>query len=607
MNTLNLRFTKKNTTMKKTAFFRKTALILACSLLMIGCQDNFLEQTNPNQISTGTFWKNMEDLNLGLVAAYKGFSSPNNYKLIDELVRSDMAWGSGYQRPFNVNQYYQQTFNEASSVVSDKWSALYRTIFRANQVIIAVENLKGKLKTDTEEARAVVMGAEARFIRGYAYFLLYNSFNNGKVVIWDAIPGGDNGFSSVISPAATVKAFFLADLQYASENLPVTWADSEKGRVTAGAAVAVIGQTYLYENNYPEAAKYFKRVIEDYGYSLTPDIGSNFTTKDELNQESILEIVYSMAYKSELNQWDSRDVATTSGYNKQLTGAAGQWFGAVVANWLILEYRNEKLDYADDRNKLTVNGVTKFRKFSLRTSNSIAIVDDVDTGYYGSPQPGQVAIFNVKMTAFWRKHTNWDLGAKDEETLSPGKVRSGINERLIRLGQIYLQYAECLNEQGKTDEALVYINKVRRRSAVQLLGLVGSGEYPLNDHDNVSYNQQQVRDHLRLKEYPLELSCEGSGIDRNVDLRRWGASYKADRFKALAAKTYSADNFEVTNVDGTKVTRWGSIVKEVAPALADATWAEFGEAAKNYNPLLHSYWPIPNAELIANPDVLGTL
>lgn len=591
--------------MKKTTLFNKMALMTVCALLMTACQESFLEQNNPNQISTATFWKNISDLDLGLVATYKGFSSAGNYRLIEGVVSSDLAWGSGYQRPFNSNQFYQQTFNDASTAINDKWQALYKTIFRANQVIFAVENLKGQLKNDAEEAKAVVIGAQARFIRGYAYFILYHSFNEGKVVIWDKIPGGDNGFSSVIQPAADVKAFILADMQYASEKLPTTWPDAQKGRITAGAAVAVMGQTYLYENNFVEAAKYFKRVIEDYGYSLTPDIGSNFTTRDELNQESILELVYSTAFKSELNQWDSRDVATTSGYNKQLTGGSDSWNGAVVANWLILEYRNEKLDYSDDRNKVTVNGVTKFRKFSLRTSASVALVDDVDTGYYGFAETGQGSNFSNKLDAFWRKHTNWDLGMKNEEAVSPGKVRSGVNERLIRLGQIYLQYAECLNEQGSTDEALLYINKVRRRSAAQLLGLVGSGEFPLNDHDGVTYDQGKVRDHLRVKEYPLELSCEGNGMDRNVDLRRWGATYKADRYTFLASKSYTADHFVVVMPDGKLATRWESIVKEVDPSLVNHNWDEFYSASINYNPSIHAYWPLPNSEFIANPNVLG--
>ncbi len=584
----------------------KLVLIFSLFLTLLGCKEDFLEQTDPNNLSTGSFWKGIGDLRLGLTATYKGMSSSRNVSLVTDIQRSDLAWGSGFQRPSNSNEYYQQTYNEASGDVINRWAALYRTVFRANQVIEGTENLLGTFNNEDEEEEAQVILAQARFIRGYSYFILYNTFNGGSVPIVDQVSGGDVTFFNSVQPAASVKEFFLQDLQYASENLPSSWEAKDEGRVTAGAAVALIGQTHLYAGEYTEAAAFFKRVIEDFGYSLTPDIGSNFTTRDELNEESILELVYTLDYKNELNPWDARDTASTSSYHKLLTGASGQWWGAVLANWLILEYRNEVLDFSDPRNIIIEeDGTERFRKFSLRTSSSVALVDDSDTEYYGRPETGQAANFNVRMTAFWRKHTNWDLGFEREDDISPGKVRTGINERLIRLAEIYLQYAEALikggTDESGVEEALIYINKVRRRSAVQLLGANGSGEFPTNDHDNNIYNAQTLMEHLMYKEYPLELSCEGDG-NRNIDLRRWGV--KAQRFMELASKRYNADHFEVTLQDGRKVTRWGSIIKEVPDdASAALEWNEFQEAAVNYNPSLHEYYPIPNAEIVTNPDL----
>lgn len=603
MKKIDINFQKRLIKMRKTIFLKLT-FVLALSITLFSCSEDFLEESNPNNLSTDSFWKNTTDLNIGLIGAYKAFSNANNYKLIDELARTDLAWSSGYQRPNNTNDRYLQTFNEANSAAAQKWTQLYTTIFRANQVIDAVENLLPNMST-SEKEEAIVIDAQAKFIRGWAYFILHSSFNQGSVPIWDVVPGGDYGFYREAMPAETVREFYLNDLEYASENLPNSWPDVEKGRVTAGAAVAVIGQSNLHAGNYPEAALYFKRVIDNFGYSLTENIGSNFTTMDELNEESILELVYSTDYKNELNQWDARDVASTSGYQKQLTGSGGNWFGAVAANWLILEYRNEPLDYADNRNKITEeDGTERFRKFSLRTSYSIAIADDIDMPYYEGKTTGEGGIFNVKMTAFWRKHTNWDLGAADEDAISPGKVRTGINERMIRLAEIYLQYAECMAQMGNTDEALLYINKVRRRSAVQLLGPHGSGEFPLNDHDGLTYNADQIMEHLMWKEYPLELSCEGHG-NRNIDLRRWGV--KKERFEELAAKRYTAETFTFQDEDGNTVNRWGSIVKELplGDPLIDENWNEFQAASVNYVESEHAYWKLPVSEEITNPFING--
>ena len=604
MKTLDTKIQKKYFKMKN-ILISKLTLFLLLAVTMFSCSDDYLEQTNPNNLSTDSFWQNIKDLNTGLVATYKSFSSSNNYKIVDEIVRSDLAWGSGYQRPFNVNEGYLQTFNEANKAAGQKWSQLYTNIFRANQVIEACERLKGTLASSDEEAEAVIIGAQARFIRGFSYFLLNNGFNNGDVVIWDSVPGGELGFYRDVSPSSEVKAFYRADLEYAKENLPAVWEDTEKGRVTAGAAEAVLGQSYLYDNDFETAAPYFKNVINNYGYSLTSNIGSNFTTMDELNEESILEVVRSTDFKGELNEWDWRDTGATS-IHQQLTPISG-WWGAVASNWLIQEYRNEVLDYSDPRNEiLTDEGdFDRYRKFSLRASWSVAIVDDPDLGYYSYENPAQAANFNVKMTCFWRKHTNWDLGFESEKALSPGKVRSGVNDRVIRLAEIHLQYAECMIEMGNIDEALLHINKVRRRSAVQLLGPNGSGEYPLNDHDNIVYDAESLMNHLRYREYPLELSCEGNGQNRNIDLRRWGV--KKQRFEELAAKRYYAEHYPYTKPDGTTGTRWGAIVVELDPSDSnvDVAWNEFQEAAVNYVESEHAYWKLPNSEVITNPSIGG--
>ncbi|SDX10409.1 Starch-binding associating with outer membrane [Lutibacter oricola] len=588
----------------KNLLIGKFTLFLLLALTVMSCSEDFLEETNPNELSTDSFWTNVTDLNLGLVATYKAFSNSNNFSIVDELARTDLAWSSGYQRPFNTNEYYLQTFNEASSTPSKKWAQLYTTIFYANQVIDAYERLTGSLSPNNEE-EALEIYAQAKFLRAYMYFILNTSFNNGDVIIMDGIPVEESEFYNNVSSSEDVKAYYRADLEFAMANLPATWEATEKGRATSGAAEAILGQSYLYDNNFEVAAGYFENVINNYGYSLTPNIGSNFTTMDELNEESILEVVRSTDFNSDLNQWDWRDTGATS-IQKRLTPIGG-WWGAVAANWLIQEYRNDAIDYSDPRNEVydEDGNFERYRDFSLRTSYSVAIVDDRDLEYYGHVNPAEAANFNVLMTCFWRKHTNWDLGFESEEALSPGKVRSGVNDRLLRLAEIYLQYAECKIEMGDVDEALLYINKVRRRSALQLLGPVGSGEYPLNDHDNLTYDASSLMEHLRYKEYPLELSCEGNGNGRSIDLRRWGV--KKQRFQELSERRYDATHYTFTDSEGVNKTKWSSIFVEVDPSSPDAdpNVTEFESAALNYQESEHAYWKIPTSELITNPSVGG--
>ncbi|MCL7762602.1 RagB/SusD family nutrient uptake outer membrane protein [Polaribacter sp. Z014] len=586
----------------KKIFNNKIAIVMLIALSLIACDKEFLEETNPNEISTDSFWKSVDDLTLGINAVYNTFKDGSIMLTGDETVRADLAY-PGYGRPNTTNEYYLKTFNDASTSVNNKWQALYKGIFRANQVIEACDRLMGTLGSTQKEKSALEILAQAKFFRGLFYFYLHNSFNQGAVPIFNFVPATESDFYQPISTAETVRDFYIADLEFAKENLPATWElSNDKGRVTSGAATAVLGKSYLYAKDYVTAKEYFKSVINDFDYSLTPNIGSNFTTADELNSESILEINYSLNYKAEINPYAAEQ--TSSLLNFTFSSAqTGGYRSVYPACWLIMEYKNEKLDYSDERNLITEeDGTVRLRDYSLRTSYSIALVDDRDLEYYGATT-AQKSIFNGKETAYWRKYTNWDI-TDNEKNISQSTPRSGVNVRVIRLSDVLLMYAECLieggNNDGGVDEALLAINKVRHRSAVQLLGLNLTGDYPANDHDNISYTAQSLMHHLMYIERPLELSAEGMAI-RVMDLRRWGITKQ--RYQELSLKRYNVKDYDFVDLNGKNQTRWGSVLIETDEADSHPDLNEFEQSAENYNEAEHGYWPIPNSEVVANPNL----
>jgi hypothetical protein len=90
---------------------------------------------------------------------------------------------------------------------------------------------------------------------------------------------------------------------------------------------------------------------------------------------------------------------------------------------------------------------------------------------------------------------NWDVGGR---TLI-----------LIRLAEIYLSYAECVNEADPSNpEALKYINLIRERAGIPLYG---SAELP------APTGQSEMREAIR-KERRVELAFENN---RFFDVRRW--------------------------------------------------------------------------------------
>ncbi|MEM9830444.1 MAG: RagB/SusD family nutrient uptake outer membrane protein [Bacteroidota bacterium] len=581
-------------------FYKKSWVIALMLLVPFASCNNFLEETNPNELSTDSFWKTVEDLDAGLVAVYNAFKGGNVLAITDEYNRSDMTW-PGWGRPNTSNPYYIQDFNEASGAPNGKWEALYEGVLFANQVIRASDRLIGTLGSTDAEERARNIMAQARFFRGLFYFYLYSSFNEGSVIIYDFVPAVEEDYYQSVRPAEEVRAFYLADLEFAYNNLPPKWtATRDMGRATAGAAAAVLGKSYLYEENFTEAAIFFRDVIEnsDYGYALTENIGDNFTTQNELNSESILEINYSTNYKAEISPWSDEQVSNSLNF---VFSPVGGWRAAYPSSWMIMAYKNDSIDINDPRNMVTEeDGTTRFRKYSLRTSYSVALVDDPDLEYYGKTT-AQATAFNNSETAYYRKYTNWDI-VENEKDIVPS-LRSGVNVRVIRLADVYLMYAESvLRGEGNVEEAMKFINRVRHRSALQLLGQDGTGEFPGADHDDKNYDAQSLMDHLMYVERPLELAVEGHAI-RHLDMRRWGITKQ--RFEELSQKVYHGDHFKFTDVNGEEKTRWGSILVP-GPNPNDPNGKvlrDYEQAAQNYIESQHAYWPIPNSERVANPKL----
>lgn len=564
------------------------------ALTAFACED-FLTETNPNEMSTDSFWKTLDDTEMGLNAVYNSFKNGSIMRTNDEYNRSDMTW-PGWGRPNTTNSYYLQTFTNASGAPNSKWDALYKGIFRANQVIEALNKLEG---TGVDQERWTEQMGQAKFFRGLFYFYLHSSFNNGSVLIYDFVPQDEADFYQTVRPADEVRAFFTADLEYAHQNLPAKWADRDLGRVTAGSAAAVLGKSYLYAKEYDMAAQYFKDVIEnpEYGYALAPNVGDNFTTQNELNQESILEIVYSLNYKNEESVWAEENTSSTLNFT---VSPVGGWRSMYPSCWLIMAYKNDAMDVNDPRNYVTdEDGTSRLRTYNLRTSYSIALVDDKDMNYYGVIT-AEGARFNNSETAYWRKHSNWDI-CENEKDISQATPRSGVNYRVIRLADVYLMYAEALiqgGQGGDVEQAMKYINRVRHRSALQLIGMDGTGEFPVADHNDVTYDAQSLMHHLMYVERPLELSAEGHAI-RTIDMRRWGITQQ--RFQELSQIHYHRDNYKFVDSKGKNVTRWGSILLEGEKDSKDLI--DYQQAAQNYNEAAHAYWPIPNSETTTNPEI----
>lgn len=572
-----------------------TCLLWFLSLLLFSCNDDILDQTDPNRISTDSFWSNLEETNSTLTATYATLFNHYVLCLVEESWRSDMGW-PGYGRPTPDNgqgrTYYYKTYTNSDNAIQSKWDALYQGISRANQTISGLKALEGNVNQEEWELQM----AQARFFRGLFHFYLHTSFNNGNIIIRDMVPITQEDFNKGVSTSKEVIDFFRADLLYAYQKLPAKYENlsADQGRVTAGAAATILGTSFLYEKEYDSALTLFNDVIDNanYGYKLV-DPNVLFTIEGEFNAESIFEIPYNVIHRPELSQWD--ELSQTNRYGFLFSGVT-----VSMPAWIQYKYKTETMDSTDERNYYVdpVEG-RKLRNVPLRASQMVTLIEDEQTLYYLDDNVSENMQKGARGWGFGhtKKYSNHDH-LESEDDNPEGVWNSGKNVTINRLAEVYLMRAECLIKTGRVEDALLDINKIRKRWGLQLLGPALNSN---NSYDGNTYTSETLMNHLMYTEKPLELSNEGYSM-RWTDLRRWGII--KENFDRLASEVYYAVPYNFTRLDGTNGWSDASVFKGPEPdeyeLLVDF---EYDLTAQNYNPELHDYLPIPLSEITANSNI----
>lgn len=569
-------------------------LMIALMFSMASCSD-YLDEANPNKPTSDTYWANLDETQATLNGVYAGLMNQYTMLIQRESYRSDMAFPGDRNKPLDaMAPWYAQLYNNSTAQINEKWALCYQGIFRANQVIEGLSRLEGTV----DEERWVEQMAQARFFRGLFHFYVHSSFNNGNVPINDSYAKTVEDIYRPLSASEDVIQFFREDLTYAYENLPYQF--NEKGKATKGAAANVLGTSHLYEGEYALAKEYFLDLINnsEYGYELVDDMALLFTNAGEFNKESIFEISYTLEHNSEYTQWEPESMVQRLSRYSSPTGASE----FVPSSWLVYEYQNEVLDVNDDRNWIADgNGNTRLRSASLRASAMIALPQDLDTEYYlrnyALEDGGVRKVFLQNKVAYFKHYTNHSV-IDDEENIGGTSWKSGKNVVVNRLGEVYLMLAECLIQEDDIDGAIAYINEVRARWALQLLG-ADDGSGP--SFDGVTYDKTTLMDRLMYVEKPLECSIEGHAM-RWIDMRRWGITKQ--RFQELSEQTWYIGNFTYLDpATGETLTKKNCYLYKEEPSAYGIAINEYELAASNYIDDIHAYFPLPLSETLNNPNI----
>jgi hypothetical protein len=470
-------------------------------LLLLGifsCKDN-LEESPFSSLSKDVVFKDEDGLNQATIGVYHAWTAPDFTDITNRfiLTESGHRYATAGLSGSGSDPYYRFGHVSTSGAFESVWARFYKIIFRANTVIA-----NAKLAVPGEEEEADPYIAEARFLRGYAYFNLVRYFG-GVPLILDEIKSLDDE-ELIFAPRSTnvqVYDAILEDLMFAEANLPDSRGGAELGRVSAGTAKAMLGKVYLtmagkplnMTANYQKAADKLAELVgpeneEKYDFELIPDFPDIFTLSNERNREVVLSFGYFIN--------SSNPNGNILPFNLFPSG---------------LVNGDEQTNYG-----LTYDFYKLFEKTDTRRDFTLVYRYKFQGGARAGAEPGDSIIYNPTISNYIVKRTNAPFAHDDfkygiafgklaRAARPAGAAVQGYSADLIemRFSDVLLCLAEALTETGKTAQALPLLNRVRARAKATP-----------SKATTVPALRAAIRNERRL-----ELSGEFNTV---FDIRRWG-------------------------------------------------------------------------------------
>ncbi|MGZ0015762.1 RagB/SusD family nutrient uptake outer membrane protein [Yeosuana sp. AK3] len=418
-------------------------------LLLVSCSDDFVNVDSRDQNSED-FFNSEQDYQKALIAAYDGLQSTYVNVMLGEIASDNtLSGGESATDVIGFQEIDDMIHTPNNANLRDLWSWMYGAVNRANFI------LEFQDKTDFPNKNNVI--GQAKFLRAYYYFELVKWFGDVPFAVDKRIQFGDQ-FSIDRTPKAEIYAQMEEDLLFAAENLP--YVQSEKGRVTKGAAQALLGKVYLFQDKFSEAASVLEDVINNGPYDLLTDYSTMFENDNENNIESVFEVQYSDLEGAGFGCLQCSEGNVAVGFNG------------------IRNYTGPIFDSGFSFNVPTQEVVDEFEDGDIR--KDVAILDIEAWASANSATFGvgfeHTGYFNRKYIA--RKG---DLNTGDANLTNPN------NYRAIRFADVLLMAAEALNRGGISDtRALTYLNRVRTRATLPSVSFTGS------NLTNAIYHERRV-------------------------------------------------------------------------------------------------------------------
>lgn len=257
--------------------------IISVLIVMIGYScDDYLEILPEGQENTENYFNSKSDYEDALVGVYDLLSTTYLNQILGEIASDNsLAGGGDATDVLDWQQIDNMTHTPDNGALRNIFQWMYAGISRANYI------MEFKDKIDFEGKEQLI--AENLFLRSYYYFELVKYFGDVPMYLNSRI-SIEQSQSIDRTPKEQVYAQLEQDLLTASADLPLQ--QSQNGRVTKGAALALLGKIYLFQEKFSEAANTLDQVINSGQYQLVQDFGTLFLNSNENTIESVFEVQY---------------------------------------------------------------------------------------------------------------------------------------------------------------------------------------------------------------------------------------------------------------------------------------------------------------------------
>lgn len=365
---------------------------------------------------------------------------------------------------------YTAQLNADVDYIRDTWADFYRGINTANTVIATAPNV-----TVSDATKSLRIG-EAKFLRALYYFTLVRTY--GDIPLYtDPTPGVTTETNR--EPVAKVYAQIIKDLLEAETALPDKAA--QFGRADRPAAQHLLGEVYLTRAgaatsspDFALAAQKLALVANNPRFKLVPRYRDLWRIDNEVNSE----VIFSIQFTSDpltTGPGNTLHLYWTPAYDLEPGMQRSIDYDRPFRRWRptkwLLGLWDRSIDnrYEDMHNVVWISNNAKSIPKDASGNPKFTVGD---TAVY---MPGLPTIPPAMRTA-----TRYKLYGEDEynDAMFPNlnkyldPTRTTLNQEqgqrdhpIFRLANTYLMLAEALMRDGKPDQALPWVNKVRTRAA----------------------------------------------------------------------------------------------------------------------------------------------